>query len=69
VALVGTALTSLNDFVLMGAAVTQHLMGIIVEHASGGGALTASAFHAAFLFPIIGLAVSIVLYLPVKERH
>jgi sugar phosphate permease len=69
VAIVGTALTSLNFFVLMGAAVTQHLMGIIVEHASGGGALTASAFHAAFLFPIIGLAVSIVLYLPVKERH
>ena len=32
VRIVGTALTSLNFFVLMGAAVTQHLMGIIIEH-------------------------------------
>jgi predicted MFS family arabinose efflux permease len=69
VEIVGTALTSLNFFVLMGAAVTQHLMGIIIESiGKGSGGTSAGAFHAAFLFPMIGLAVAILLYLPVKER-
>ncbi len=66
VRIVGTALTSLNFFVLMGAAVTQHVMGLIIEH-SGAGGMTAKAFHAAFLLPICGLAAAILLYLPVKE--
>jgi len=69
VRIVGTALTSLNFFVLMGAAVTQHLMGVIIDafvHRKGG--MTPEAFHAAFLLPIIGLAVTILLYLPVKEK-
>ncbi len=66
--IVGTALTSLNFFVLMGAAVTQHLMGIIIEESGkGGGGMTPEGFHAAFLFPIIGLAVTMLLYLFVKE--
>lgn len=64
----GTALTSLNFFVLMGAAITQHLMGIIIEALGKGGAMSAHSFHAAFLAPMIGLAVAILLYLPVKER-
>ena len=68
VEIVGTALTSLNFFVLMGAAVTQHLMGIIIESLCKGGGVTAGAFHAAFLFPMIGLAAAILLYLPVKEK-
>lgn len=68
VEIVGTALTSLNFFVLMGAAVTQHLMGVIIEHLGRGGGMTPESFHAAFLFPLIGLAVAILLYLPVKER-
>lgn len=68
VEIVGTALTSLNFFVLMGAAVTQHLMGIIIEGLCKGGGVTAGAFHAAFLFPMIGLAAAILLYLPVKEK-
>lgn len=68
VEIVGTALTSLNFFVLMGAAVTQHLMGIIIESLGKGGGMTADSFHAAFLFPMIGLAAAILLYLPVKER-
>ena len=69
VEIVGTALTSLNFFVLMGAAVTQHLMGIIIEYlGKGSGGMTPGAFHAAFLFPMIGLATAILLYLPVKER-
>jgi len=69
VRIVGTALTSLNFFVLMGAAVTQNLMGVIIDafvHKKGG--VTPEAFHAAFLFPIIGLALAILLYLPAKER-
>ncbi|MBP1728360.1 MAG: major facilitator superfamily 1 [Deltaproteobacteria bacterium] len=68
VRIVGTALTSLNFFVLMGAAVTQHLMGIIIEQMGAGG-MTARAFHAAFLLPMIGLAAAILLYLPVKESR
>ena len=69
VRIVGTALTSLNFFVLMGAAMTQHLMGVIINtlsHDKGG--VTPQAFHAAFLFPIIGLAAAILLYLPAKEK-
>lgn len=69
VQIVGTALTSLNFFVLMGAAVTQHLMGVIIEHLVKGGGITPGAFHAAFLFPMIGLAVAIILYLPVEEKN
>jgi sugar phosphate permease len=63
VRIVGTALTSLNFFVLMGAAVTQQMMGIIVggyDRAAGG--ISPGAFHAAFLLPIGGLLVSMALY-------
>jgi sugar phosphate permease len=69
VRIVGTALTSLNFFVLMGAAVTQHLMGVVIttlSHDKGG--VTPEAFHAAFLMPIAGLAVAILLYLPAREK-
>jgi sugar phosphate permease len=69
VRIVGTALTSLNFFVLMGAAVTQHLMGLIINNLSHDkGGVTPQAFHAAFLFPIIGLTLAIFLYLPAKEK-
>jgi sugar phosphate permease len=69
VSIVGTALTSLNFFVLMGAAVTQHLMGIIIENMGKGGmSISSQAFHAAFLLPIAGLAIAILLYLPAKEK-
>lgn len=69
VEIVGTALTSLNFFVLMGAAVTQHLMGVIIEYLGKGGGMSAHSFHAAFLLPMIGLAVSILLYFPVREAN
>jgi sugar phosphate permease len=59
----GTALTSLNFFVLMGAALTQQIMGLIIGSFKNGEIYIPSvAFHAAFLFPIIGLAVAIVSY-------
>ncbi len=64
----GTALTSLNFFVLMGAALTQQVMGVIIGRLKLGGVHTpADAFHAAFLFPTIGLAISIVSYLFARD--
>jgi sugar phosphate permease len=63
VEIVGTALTSLNFFVLMGAATTQQAMGLIVG--AVGGATTGApprAFHLAFLCPLVTLAVAIALY-------
>jgi sugar phosphate permease len=69
VRIVGTALTSLNFFVLLGAAVTQHLMGLIIEFYAKENGMSAGAFHAAFLLPITGLAVALLLYLPVREHR
>ncbi len=68
VQIVGTALTSLNFFVLMGAAATQHVMGIIIgnwDRAAGGG--TPTAFHMAFLLPVVCLAAAILLFLPARD--
>jgi sugar phosphate permease len=66
--IVGTALTSLNFFVLMGAAVTQQVMGIIVGgYGDKAGSMSAGAFHAAFLFPVAGLVLTIVLYSGARE--
>lgn len=63
VGIVGTALTSLNFYVLMGAAVTQQVMGVIVgSNGDATGSMSATALHSAFLFPVVGLALSIILY-------
>ena len=68
VRIVGTALTSLNFFVLMGAAVTQQVMGLIIGSIGGNSAeMQAQAFHAAFLFPLTGLAMTIVLFLFARD--
>lgn len=68
VSIVGTALTSLNFYVLMGAAVTQQVMGIIVgSYGEAAGSISAGSFHMAFLFPIAALALSIVLYSGARE--
>jgi sugar phosphate permease len=66
VRIVGTALTSLNFYVLMGAAVTQQVMGVLIGK-SGGGAMQAAAFHQAFLFPVAGLLLAIGLYACAKD--
>lgn len=66
--IVGTALTSLNYCVLLGAAVTQQIMGVIIG--SYGGSATAApprAFQAAFSFPVAGLAIAIVLFIFAKD--
>ena len=61
--MVGTAMTSLNFYVLMGAAVTQQIMGIVVgSHGGAGGGISADALHAAFMIPIAVLALSIGLF-------
>ena len=69
VGIVGTALTSLNFYVLMGAAVTQQVMGVIVGSFGTmvGGNISAGAFHTAFLFPLTGLALAIALYTRARE--
>jgi len=67
--IVGTAMTSLNFFVLMGAAVTQHFMGLVIENLGAGGTMTPYSFHAAFLLPITGLALAILLYLPAEDKE
>ncbi len=68
VGIVGTALTSLNFYVLMGAAVTQQVMGVIVgSYGDAAGSISAGALHTAFLFPVAGLALSIALYSRARE--
>lgn len=63
VRIVGTALTSLNFYVLMGAAVTQQVMGVVIGSFGGAaGALSARAFHFAFLLPVTGLVMAIISY-------
>lgn len=61
--IVGTALTSLNFFVLLGAATVQQLMGVILgARALPGASPGAAAYHDAFLLPVAGLAAAIVLF-------
>jgi sugar phosphate permease len=60
VSMVGTGLTSLNFFVLMGAAVAQQGMGVIIAHAGG---YTLEGFRAAFSVPVVGLLVTSLLFL------
>ena len=68
VGIVGTALTSLNFYVLMGAAVTQQVMGIIVEsYGDTAVVMSAGSLHAAFMFPILILALSVTLYSRARE--
>ena len=68
VSIVGTALTSLNFYVLMGAAVTQQVMGVIVGlYGDTAGNISGGAFHTAFMFPIVALALSIILYSRARE--
>jgi len=64
----GTALSTLNFFVVSGVAVIQLLVGIVLDqfpHLSGG--YTAAAYHRAFLFPFCGLAISILLFVGAKD--
>jgi len=68
VRIVGTALTSINFFVLMGAASMQQIMGVIL---GSFGKLTpgaqAQAFHAAFQCPVATQAIAIALFFFAKD--
>jgi len=68
VRIVGTALTSLNFFVLMGAASMQQVMGEMLDsfgkHTPGA---PAQAFHAAFQCPVAALAIAIALFFFAKD--
>lgn len=60
----GTAMTSLNLFVILGAAMLQHLMGIIMDNwqMSATGALPAAAYHWGFGISAVVLALTLALY-------
>ena len=60
VSMVGTGLTSLNFFVLMGAAVAQQGMGVVIAHYGG---YTPEGFRAAFSLPVGGLLLTSLLFL------
>ena len=63
VTIVGTALTSLNFFVLMGAASVQQVMGIIIgAYRKTAPEATAQAFHAAFQVPVAALAFAAAMF-------
>ena len=64
----GTAMSTLNFFVVSGVAVIQVMTGIILDlfpHASG--VHSAAAYHQAFLYPFCGLAISILLFAFIKD--
>ena len=60
VSMVGTGLTSLNLFVLMGAATTQQGMGLIITRCGG---YSPEGFRAAFSVPVGGLLLTSLLFL------
>ncbi|HPX61107.1 MAG TPA: MFS transporter [Deltaproteobacteria bacterium] len=72
--IVGTALTSLNFFVLLGAAVVQQTMGLVIGQAANDPAHpSATAFHTAFMLPIALLLAGVILFTffrePVSGNH
>ena len=68
VRIVATALTSLNFFVLMGAAMVQQGMGLYIERFPKGPAgYPPQAYHGAFLMPVCGLALALLCFLFVAE--
>jgi sugar phosphate permease len=70
VRIVATALTSLNFFVLMGAAMVQQAMGIFIERFPRGPAgYPPRAYHGAFLIPICSLALAVFFFSFAKEPH
>jgi sugar phosphate permease len=62
-----TAMTCVNFFLLMGAAVGQHLMGYyIASYPRGISGYPPQAYHGAFLIPVCGLALTLVLSIAFK---
>jgi len=67
-AIAGTALSTLNFFVVAGVAVIQQAVGIILDqYPLVLGSYSAAAYHRAFLFPLCGHAFAILLFIFVKD--
>lgn len=66
-ALAATAMTAVNFFVVMGAALTQQVMGHVLGPGSAPG--VARTFHGAFLFPAGGLALAWFCYLFCRDTR
>ena len=68
VTIVGTALTSLNFFVLMGAASVQQVMGVIIgSFLKMTPGAQAQAYHAAFQVPVALLAIAAAMFFFAKD--
>jgi len=68
--IIGTALTAVNFFILLGAAVTQQVMGWYIESFPRSAfGYPPAAYHGAFLIPITGLALALILFLFMREPH
>ena len=65
----GTVMTCLNFFAIIGAAILQHGMGIIIEHFEKlpSGHYPFIAYKSAFLFCVFGLGISLFFYIFSKE--
>ena len=59
-----TALTLINFFIVIGAALLQQLMGLLV-----GEQMTAAGMHRAFLLPLAGLGAALLLYAGCRDSH
>lgn len=58
-----TAMTFVNFFLLMGAAAAQHIMGVYIHSFPRGvSGYPAASYHGAFLMPICGLTVTVLLF-------
>jgi sugar phosphate permease len=62
-----TAMTAANFFVLIGAAVIQQVMGLVIENSRFSLSNPAQMYHAGFMVPIIGLGVAILSFSFCKE--
>ncbi len=65
----GTVMTCLNFFAIIGAAILQHGMGVIIEHFGklSSGGYPYIAYKSAFLFCVFGMSISLFLYIFSKE--
>ncbi len=64
----GMAMTSVNFFVMLGAAAFLHLMGWMLDRSAlPGGARTAGGYHAAFLLAGVSVAVAFLAYFLTRE--
>lgn len=71
VEITGTALTSVNFFILLGAAIVQQVMGIIISGFSktAAGIYPVSAYKQAFILPLALLILSTALFLWTRDTR